>query len=407
MNRKETNLDSLLNTLQEKVVIPDVVQERAEDAFAAIRREVGNIEREERRDREYTGGRRRKYRRNSKKKFVLALIAAVLAFGTACAAAVYIRGSKSLTEGLRVTQKQQVQMQEAHMTKFVEQSSVDQGITVTAMESITDQYFTHIAFRVEGYQVAEGVQPDFETIKVMVGGREDINYSGAFYNGIVAGADGTPEYADGTPIKTNADGGMIENYTMADGSMEFQITLFNMEEKGFFINQPIHVELHNLGTVAKAAYSSDIEGTWTFDWTLEGSPEVKKIDLNVPLGDSGATVSSVELSPISMMAEYEFVRQSQQEIYQDENGQEQTGTTYVDPPELAGVRMKDGTVYPNLYRGPGGSGYESEGSAAYRLVFAIERILDVDQVESLLFRKPYTGDGAGALEERYYIVPIG
>lgn len=407
MNKKETNLDNLMNILQEKVVIPEVVQERAEEAFAAIRREAANAGQGKRNKPGYAGGSRQRYRRNSRKKFMLALIAAILVLGTiSAAAAAYLRQSKSLTEGLRMTEQQQTKMQEEQMAAFVEQSSTDQGITVTALESITDQHFTHIAFRVEGYQVEEGVQPDFESVSVTVGGQDDFNYSGSFYNGIVAGADGKPELADGSPVKTNADGGIIEDYTMEDGSMEFQITLFNIGKKGYFINQPIHVELHNLGTVARAEYQPDVEGIWVFDWTLKGSPEIKSCELRAPLGDSGATAVKAELSPVSMMAEYEFPRRKVQENYVDENGQEKMGTFNSEPPQLSGVRLKDGTLYPTLYRGPGGSGYESEESSTYRIVFAIDRILDVDQVESLLFRKPYTEEGKN-LEEKYYIVPIG
>lgn len=411
MNREEKNLDRLMDILQEKVVIPDIVQERADDAFAAIRRDATNAEQHTGGEMGYRAGRsngiRRKYRRNSRKKFVLALAAAVLAFGTVSAAAVYWSQSKSLTEGLRITEQQQTQMQEEHMTTFVKQSATDQGITVTALESITDQYFTHIAFKVEGYQVEEGVQPDFESVDVTVGGRDDISFTGSFYNGIVAGIDGKPELADGSPVKTRSDGGIIENYTMEDGSMELQITLFNPEEKGFFMNQPIHVELHNLGTVAKAAHQADVKGNWIFDWTLEGSPELKECELNAVLGDSGATAVRAELSPISMMVEYEFSRSQEQEIYLDENGQEKMGTFYTEPPQLTGVRMKDGTVYSNINRGSGMSGYESEESSKYRLVFAVNRVLDVEQVESLLFWKPYPGEEGKSIEENYYIVPIG
>lgn len=415
MNREDANLDHLMDILQEKVVIPDIVQEKADDAFAAIRRDAAHANQdmggEMGREAGYRAGRsheiRRKYRRNSKKKFVLALAAAVLAFGTVSAAAVYIMQSRSLTEGLRITEQQQVQMQEEHMTTFVKQAVTEQGITVTALESITDQYFTHIAFRIEGYQVEEGIQPDFESVRVTVGGRDDISFTGSFYNGIVAGIDGKPELADGSPVKTRSDGGIIENYTMEDGSMEFQITLFNPEKKGFFMNQPIHVELHNLGTVAKAAYQADVKGTWAFDWTLEGSPEMKACELNAALGDSGAKAARAELSPISMMVEYEFPRQEGQEIYIDENGQEKMGTFYSDPPQLAGVRMKDGTVYTSINRGPGVSGYESKESSKYRLMFAIDRVLDVEQVESLLFWRADTGREGGSIEENYYIVPIG
>lgn len=40
-------------------------------------------------------------------------------------------------------------------------------------------------------------------------------------------------------------------------------------------------------------------------------------------------------------------------------------------------------------------------------MFAIDRVLDVEQVESLLFWRADTGREGGSIEENYYIVPIG
>ena len=69
--------------------------------------------------------------------------------------------------------------------------------------------------------------------------------------------------------------------------------------------------------------------------------------------------------------------------------------------------MKDGTIYPNLYRGPGSSGYESESSSRFKNVFAIDRILEPSQVESLLFAKRPEEISGDSPEGMYYIVPLG
>lgn len=102
MNKNEMNMDELMNILQEEAVIPEVVQKKAADAFAAIKREAE--------DAGYASVSERKYHRSRKKKFVLVALAAVLAFGTISMAAVYLRQSKSLTEGLRSTEQQKEQL---------------------------------------------------------------------------------------------------------------------------------------------------------------------------------------------------------------------------------------------------------------------------------------------------------
>ena len=422
MNNKD-----IIKTLQEEVEIPDIVQKKADAAFAAIHREAENsksvgpvvrlpADRRMEDDRGQRGSRRKPgtHRHPGRKIWIAAAVAA-LAVGTITAVADYMKRSKSLTEGMQVTEQQQVQMQEKHLSAIVNRSCTDKGITVTAVDSITDNYYTHIAFRVEGYKVDVGTQPDFGTIKVTVDGKDghdeaspedSFNYTAGFYNGFIMGEDGKIIHADGSPIQTDEAGNLIENYTMDDGTMEYQITLSNTQKRGFFINKPVHVELSGLGTVAKAAYETDIDGTWTFDLTLSGSPELKECSLNTPLGNTGASVVKAEISPISLGVEYEFPRQLEPGTAVDENGQEKETTFYAEPPWLMGVRMKDGTMYPYIYLGPGSMGYETEESSRYRTMFAIDRVLDVDQVESLLFAKP-AGECGTTSEEMFYIVPVG
>lgn len=406
---------NIIDVLQEDISIPEVVQDRADAAFASIRSEATQPV--------AAGGsssinhdrKKRSHRKRSTKKYLLIALAAALAFGSINVAAAYIRRSKSLTGELHISDEQHAQMEESHMSTFVNQSSASQGITVTAIQSITDNYYTHIAFRVEGYQADAGIQPDFESIRISVDGHDNMeensiensfDYSAGFYSGIVSGRDGGIVNDDGTPIQHHADGSFTENYTLKDGTMEYRITLANTLNKGFFIGKPIHIELKNLGTVEKAAFHPDIEGTWSFDWTLEGSSKVRECQINTPLADSGATIANVELSPISLHAEFQFPLQEIQEPGIDENGKEITVTMFAEPPRLTGVRMKDGTVYPYLYLGPGRQGYENNNSERYISTFAIDRVIDVEQVESLLFAKPYEEGRGDSIEENFYIVPL-
>ena len=179
MNNKD-----IIKTLQEEVEIPDIVQKKADAAFAAIHREAENsksvgpvvrlpADRRMEDDRGQRGSRRKTgtHRHPGRKIWIAAAVAA-LAVGTITAVADYMKRSKSLTEGMQVTEQQQVQMQEKHLSAIVNRSCTDKGITVTAVDSITDNYYTHIAFRVEGYKVDVGTQPDFGTIKVTVDGKD-------------------------------------------------------------------------------------------------------------------------------------------------------------------------------------------------------------------------------------------
>lgn len=421
MNRNDT-----IETLQMDVNIPDVVQKKANETFDKIRTNKATVGADTNII-PYSTKQTKGASTFPKRRIGVIAVVATLALATVSVAAAYLNWSKSLSEGLQATDEQKVQMEENNMATFVNQASTVAGITVTAVQSITDNYYTHIAFKVEGYELGDGVQPDFETTNVTVNGKDDINSCASFYNGLIQGTDGKIANADGTPFDTDENGGIIEHYVMDDGSLEYQITLFT-HEKGYFINKLIHVELSNLGTVSKAEYFNEINGTWSFDWNLQGSEDMKECSLNVPLGDTNATVVKAELSPISLRVEYEFPRQEVTETALDEmseearialeNGEEMPETALnenseeasinlnIEPPQLTGVKMKDGTLYPFLYLGPGTMGYVSEDSDLYMTAFAIDRIIDVEQVESLLFIKSYPENEEPLSEDNFYEVPI-
>ena len=395
------NKCDIIEKLRMDVEIPEVVQKSADEAFDKIRK----MKKEERiKDYPQNQKRTQEKAKFPKKKAAIIIAAATMAFASISAAAAYLHWSDSLSEGLQITDELKLKLEEKQAVAFAMQECKQQGITVTAVQSITDNYCVHIIFKVEGYEIAENQEPGFENIFVTVDGKDDFNMTGAsFYNGLVIGADGRAANADGTPLVENSDGS-IGRYVREDGSMEYWVTLYN-STKGYFIDKQIHIELQNLGTLAKAEYFAGIEGTWSFDWNLQGTDSMKESLLHEPLGDTNAIVTKAELTPISMHIEYEFPKQIVTEEGLNENGETIYIDMYAEPPMIMGVKMKDGTIYPYLANG-GSFGYESEDSDLYTATFATDRVIDVDKVESLLFLKSYPENGNSLTEENFYVVPI-
>lgn len=394
--------EDILEKLRQDVLIPETVQKKAEDAFASIKKDAQNRRVEGKMTVKRSSG------RMPGKKIWILVAAAVLAFGTVTAgAAVYMQWSQGLSEGMKAEQEQMHKLEADNMASPVNQSVSEQGIKVTALQSIVDNYYVHLAFKVEGYESEAGKQPDFEDVQIRIDGQDasdgDFSISRGFYNGLVQGNDGKAVYADGTPLPEE---GLLEKYVREDGSLEYEITLAKENEKGYFIGKAISVELKNLGEITIDGHTPDIEDTWSFSWTLGGSDQVRECSPDHELGDSKATVKQVEISPISMSVVYDFPRQEIEEKGYNESGEEIISKTYAEAPWLTGVRMKDGTTYMYLYRGPGSSGYLSEDSDEYALTYGIDRILDPDQVESLLFVKSYPEGDQLLTEDNLYIVPI-
>ena len=364
-------------TLQQNIEIPDIVTEKANMAFEQIRKDAGSS------DKIVTY---QKSVKKSRKKYMVAALIATMTVGAVSAYAAYTNWSHGMKEELRISEEQQKNLEANGMAAFSDASVTDAGVTVTAQQSITDNYYTYLSFKVEGYSVEKGVQPDFETISVTADG-QDVIWGGRFYDGMISGDDGMVVNADGSEPETEADGSMIENYVMDDGSLEYHMIL-KSHEKGFFTGKQLHVEFENLGTVAKAQYYPDIEGSWILDMTLGGADTAKYIETNEKLGDTETTVTGVELSPVSMRVTYDFPKtEPRMEEFEDENGEIQTIAWPAQPPFAFGIRLKDGTVMKYISAGSESTGYTSEEGQEYVVSFPLDRVIDPDQVEAVLFRE--------------------
>ena len=365
-------------TLQQNIEIPDIVTEKANMAFEQIRKDAGSSS-----DKIVTY---QKSVKKSRKKYVIVALVATMTVGAVSAYAAYTNWSHGMKEELRISEEQQKNLEANGMAAFSDASATDAGVTVTAQQSITDNYYTYLSFKVEGYSVEKGVQPDFETISVTADG-QDVSWGGRFYDGMISGDDGMVVNADGSAPETEADGSMIENYVMDDGSLEYHMIL-KSHERGFFTGKQLHVELENLGTVAKAQYFPDIEGNWILDMSLGGADTAKYIETNEKLGDTKTIVTGVELSPVSMRVTYDFPKtEPRMEEFEDENGEIQTIAWPAQPPFAFGIRLKDGTVMKYISAGSESTGYTSEEGQEYVVSFPLDRVIDPDQVEAVLFRE--------------------
>ncbi len=303
-----------------------------------------------------------------------------------------------MEEWFDATPEQKEYLEETRITVPMNDSVTQEGVTVTAQQRIVDARFVYLSFRIDGYRVEDGIEPCFEYVDTTVNG-EPVNIMGGhFFDNLHRDADGNITYTDGTTAKETADGSIIGKYVGEDGSMEYLMTLMTADGRSL-IGQPLHIEFRNLGIVSKAAYTPDIEAAWTFDFTLEASEQVRSIELSQPVGDSGATITKVEISPISLYAEFDFPMQTVPIEGIDQNGNTIQSTTFAEVPGLVGVRLKDGTRLTGIMQG-GSDGYDGDDQDTYIVSRGIDRIIDPAEVDALLFMK----EGAETNEE-YYNMP--
>lgn len=387
----------IMDKLRSELVIPDVVQERAELALDRIKKE------------QKKKGKVMKMRTKGKRKSMWLLIAAaVFVFGTMTVCAAYLRWSQGIEAQFQATDEQKQMLEEEQYTAPLQNKGGDEmgnnsvteaGVTITPLQSIVDSRFAWLSFRVEGYQLEEGKEPCFNHVTVVADDNSDapISYTASFYNGIHRNEEGKPVYEDGSP----ADGEIFIN---EDGSMEYMI-IINATEYGGLAGKKLHVEFTDIGTVYKAEFTPDLEGVWSFDFVLKGSDKVRTLTLSDPLGDTGATVIYAEISPISLYVRYDFPMRETTIEGVNENGEPITSSDFVEAPPVTGVRLKDGTFLGYITEG-GSMGYLDENREVYTCSFTLDRILDTDQVDALLFLKALPEEARAMTEEDVYVVPV-
>ena len=378
------------NVLNSDVEIPEVVLKKTDDALAQIRESTKPV-RKAKKESRFQGGFR--YAQAA----AIACAVLVGAGGiTVTAAVVHHLWSRGMQGNIQATEEQQKDLAEQGMvTEGSDLSNMEvtsEGITVKPTELIADGHFVHVAFQIAGYDLADGEEPCFEEVRVYTGEDENaedgwVNMSGSFYNGIIANNNGEPVYEDGTPLES---GDFAEHYKAEDGTLEYVMTLYktDTDPEESLLGQTIHVLLKNLGTVKKAEFMNGIGGTWKFDIPVNGKDTAKSFELNTVLENANITVLSAAISPISIRVDYEVTGELQTQ--EDDNGL----------PEVSGVVLKDGSRLLYLFNG-GQSGYQKDSDTHAYLLATFDRVIDVDQVQSLLFRLH-----AGDQPEEYVTVDL-
>ncbi|MBD5444747.1 MAG: DUF4179 domain-containing protein [Lachnospiraceae bacterium] len=384
------------------VEVPEIVQKKADEAFSKIRMEGMDV--------------MRKKRYSFISPVAAAICVCILAAGSmTVAAAVYHYWSRGMQGNIQATPKQQSELIDNGITTILNEDVEDNlmavtsgNVTIKPLEIISDEHFAHISFSVEGYYIGEQIEPGFEYISVYTGEDKNdengwVDMYGSFYNGIVAGSDGRPVYDNGEALEYTEDGATIEHFKAQDGTLEYVMMLCAPDIDDSLLGKTVHVEFANLGTVYKTEYENAVDGEWVFDIAIPENSTAELCKLDKALGDSGAMVRTVEFSPISIKIDYDFEGSSYEEEIIDEDGKIITSTSYTEPPRFTGVRLKDGTQFQFIING-GMTGYTDESRKEYYYLMSFDRVIDIDQVDALLFQKPSPSGGGEFMEDNFYVV---
>jgi len=349
----------------------------------------------------------------SGRKKLLFVLAATLIMGTMTAAAVYTRWSTTAQTRYNPSQDVKEQAEKSGLSVMLEEtkgaanpnevlSVTDQGVTITAVQSIVDNYRAEITFRIEGFELPEDKEP-FAWPMVTIDGNLDFygSQTGGFYDGTTRNDKGEWVYAsDGSPVKyddTKPFSPAILDYVADDGSLEYTHYISFNETDGRYFGKEIVFSFHSIDLQSdqKAGMPEpQVEGNWELKWTLTGTSDSISITPNVKIGDSDVVLLDAQIGQLSLRTRYQV-----DEYWE---GWDELVTL---PQGVCGVRMKDGSEHrcvASTY------GFEDQEKMVYFMESQMfDAILDVSQVESLMFHKGWELDANGKPTiQTFYYIPV-
>ena len=293
--------------------------------------------------------------RRSGKKLLLLALAATLVVGALTGAAVFTRWSRSAQTVYNPPQQVKEQAEKSGLSVMLEDkqkevapgevlSATDQGITITAVQTIADNQRAEITFRVEGFTLPEDRNPAMFRDSVTIDGNSHFysSMSGGFFDGTTHNKDGEWVYAsNGQPVASRDDAfqSAILQWVAEDGSMEYQLFIDFQNNGESYLGKEFAIHFTGVGVGPEKGGIMEeplVSGSWDLHWTLTGADNSESsvtITPNMEIGDSGLTLLEAEIGQKTIRA-----------VYQSDHDWDGWKQLELLSPGLGEVCMKDGST---------------------------------------------------------------
>lgn len=295
------------------------------------------------------------------RRAVFLAAAAIMLMGLLTGAAVFTRWSDSAQARYNPSQEVKEQAAQSGLSVMLDENSgeilsaEDQGITITAVQTIVDQYKAEIIFRVEGFQVPEGRYPSLWP-QITLDGSKD------FYS-----------------VMTN-------DFRMDGEAFEYiqHITFQEPADKYFGKEIVATFDSVSIQSNEPAGFpETAVTGNWELRWTFTGTEDAIHITPDEEISDTGVVLLEASIGQKTIRT-----------VYQLENYWAGWETLETFQPQLRGVRMKDGaecSCYATT------EGYQNMDDLVFFVESSMDRnLLDLSQVDALVF----------AVNDTTYYIPI-
>ena len=358
------------------------------------------------------------------KKKLLFILAAALIMATMTAAAAITRWTATMQYGDNGGTTQQIseqikkQAEKSGLSVMLEDkqkkttpgevlSATDQGITITAVQSIVDSYGADLFFRVEGFTLPEGCAPEmfWDRDKVTIDGSTEFysSMTGWFYDGTTRNEAGEWVYAsNGQPVEFGNDKyqSAIYQWVADDGSLEYQMNIRFRDSGERYWGKEFSIHFNGIGVGAEKGGIMEeplVSGNWDLHWTLTGADSTKNsvtLTPNMEIGDSGLTLLEAEVGQKTIRA-----------VYQSDHDWDGWKQLEMLSPGLYQICMKDGSAVRVVPTQENYARWEAERICEVTYE-TFDGILDVSALDSLAYDKGSEIGADGKRVHTFDYIPI-
>lgn len=353
------------------------------------------------------------YKRNrSRRRLILVALAATLILVTMTGAAAFTRWGRQAQNQFKPSQEIKEQAEKSGLSVMLEESkgaenpnevlsATDQGITITAVQTIVDNYQAQITFRIEGFDLPEDEAPSvWPTVTIDGDPHFYTSQTGVFFDGTTRNEEGKRVYVStGEPVRSRDDEfqSVILDWVADDGSLEYTHYIDFNETDGRYLGKEIVFTFNSIDFQSQQKAGMpvpQVEGNWELKWTLTGADSNIKCAPNAKIGDSDVVLLDAEIGQLTLRTRYQV-----KDYWEGWNQLVEL------PQAVVGVRMKDGSEHI-CYSST--SGFEDQEKMIYFIESTMfDAILDLSQVESLMFHKGWESDSEGnPTIQTFYYIPI-
>lgn len=287
-----------------------------------------------------------------KRKSLMIAAAAVAALCVTATAAYVLQWDETLARRFGADQAQQEQLASAGAVGSVAQSATENGLTVTALQTLGDKNGVYLLLSVQAPEgAALSDDSGFEKLRVNIEGTDGVSWSGGFMSG---------------PLETASPSG-------TDDARYFELWLYNTQQADWS-GKTITLDFGNLQEDrGKLDMHTVTEGEWALSWPLSYSDQMRSFQPNGTylVGGRAVTVDSVQLSPLSLT--FSLSGDGLESLI-DRSDLDECGSLC-----SVSLTLEDGTVLNELY----GPGSERHAGASYGRTISFERIVDAEQAAAL------------------------